>query len=365
MSTVEIRQGDILNSQAQTLVNTVNCVGVMGKGIALAFKRRFPTMFAEYSAKCSRGEVKLGQPYLYRGLDHWVLNFPTKEHWRGVSRLDDIVRGLEHLKSNCSAWNITSIAMPPLGCGNGELDWRVVGPILLRYLEDLDIPAELFAPRETPPGQVALPLLESTLDGPIEPAWVALAEIVAAINRERYHTPVGRVMLQKIGYFATVSGLPTKLSFEAASYGPWSRGLKPAISKLVNNGILREEGSEGRFRYVPGTGYNEALVAWSHSVRAWQNAIDRTTDLFMRIRTTRQAEVAATIHFVVDQLQWAGQAPDERAVFNEVKRWKERRDPPLRDEELAEAIRSLNVLGWLRVTPSDDLPVWDEDLALA
>src|SRR6266568_3518496 len=95
---VRVQIGNMFESRVQTLVNTVNCVGVMGKGIALEFKREFPEMFADYEVRCRRGEVRLGRPYLYKRLvPPWVLNFPTKDHWRSVARLEDITRGLEHL----------------------------------------------------------------------------------------------------------------------------------------------------------------------------------------------------------------------------------------------------------------------------
>src|SRR5438128_2945626 len=95
---MRILVGDILQSKAQTLVNTVNCVGVMGKGVALEFKNRFPDMYDDYVARCKAGEMRLGRPYFFRRLiPPWVLNFPTKEHWRSVSRLRDIEAGLEYL----------------------------------------------------------------------------------------------------------------------------------------------------------------------------------------------------------------------------------------------------------------------------
>src|SRR4051794_5070539 len=116
-SPVKFVQGNLLNSRAQTLVNTVNCVGIMGKGIALAFKRRYPAMFTDYVKRCDAGVVKLGEPYLYRADDHLIVNFPTKDHWRSVSRLDDIETGLRYLKEHLHEWGITSLAVPPLGCG--------------------------------------------------------------------------------------------------------------------------------------------------------------------------------------------------------------------------------------------------------
>lgn len=141
--------GNLFDSQAQTLVNAVNCVGIMGKGIAWQFKHRYPRMFLDYAARCKRGEVHLGEPYAFPvGGGKLVLNFPTKGHWREASRLQDIVTGLEFLEGNYQQMGITSLAVPPLGCGNGGLAWREVGPVLRESLSRLSIPVELYEPLE-------------------------------------------------------------------------------------------------------------------------------------------------------------------------------------------------------------------------
>lgn len=146
---VSIVTGDLFDSDAQTLVNAVNCAGVMGKGVALTFKRRFPDMFAEYAGRCHRGEVRLGEPYLYRGQSlPWILNFPTKNHWRSAARLATILTGLACLEAHYHEWGVTSLAVPALGCGAGQLSWDIVEPVLYEALGRLDIPVELYAPRE-------------------------------------------------------------------------------------------------------------------------------------------------------------------------------------------------------------------------
>src|SRR5437667_2509521 len=152
---VRTLEGDLFESSAQTLVNTVNCVGVMGKGLALEFKKRFPDMYEDYVRRCAAGQVRLGEPYLFRALlPPWILNFPTKDHWRSVSRLADIVAGLTYLERHYRAWGIESLAVPALGCNNGGLEWRVVGPTLYRHLSQLEIPVELYAPLGTPQVQL-------------------------------------------------------------------------------------------------------------------------------------------------------------------------------------------------------------------
>jgi len=142
-----VRQGNLFDSRAQTLVNAVNCVGIMGKGIAAAFKKKFPAMFADYAARCKRGELKLGEPYLFRDPSGiCILNFPTKGHWRSSSRLIDIETGLAHVVANYQALGITSIAFPALGCGAGGLEWADVQALMEAILRDLEIPVEIYAP---------------------------------------------------------------------------------------------------------------------------------------------------------------------------------------------------------------------------
>ena len=148
---IRVLIGDIFESKAETLVNTVNTVGVMGKGIALGFRKRFPEMYEDYVRRCEQREVRLGRPYLYRrSTPPHVINFPTKDHWRSVSKLYDIIKGLRYLQAHLPEWGVTSVAVPPLGCGEGRLEWRVVGPTLYRHLGDLSIPVELYAPFGTP-----------------------------------------------------------------------------------------------------------------------------------------------------------------------------------------------------------------------
>jgi len=132
------------------LVNAVNCVGVMGKGIALEFKKRYPAMFEDYVARCKRNEVRLGEPYLFRDLSGaLIMNFPTKDHWRSPSRLKDIDDGLEYFAKHAADWGVTSVAFPPLGCGNGGLAWADVESLMYRNLAELPIEIEIYTPRSS------------------------------------------------------------------------------------------------------------------------------------------------------------------------------------------------------------------------
>jgi O-acetyl-ADP-ribose deacetylase (regulator of RNase III)/uncharacterized protein YwgA len=368
---VKVLIGDLFESKAQTLVNTVNTVGVMGKGVALEFRERFPDMYDDYVARCKAGQVKLGQPYLFlRLIPPWILNFPTKEHWRSVARLSDIVRGLEYLERRYHEWGITSLAVPPLGCGEGQLEWRIVGPTLYRHLSRLSIPVELYAPHGTPSEELDVAFLmeqpvaaaSGSVGRPlrVQPGSVALVDILARIEREPYHWPIGRTTFQKIAYFATETGLHTGLKYERGSYGPFAYELKRLITSLVNNGLIREEQLGRMFAVKVGPTYEDARRAYRQDLSHWRPLIERIADLFLRMRTT-EAEVAATVHFAAMSLARSmHDKPSEKEVLADVLRWKQRRRPPLSEMEIARTIRSLAALGWLDVKPSPDLPVPEE-----
>jgi O-acetyl-ADP-ribose deacetylase (regulator of RNase III) len=134
------RRTSLFESTCQTLVNTVNCVGVMGKGIAKEFKKRDPEMFKAYKRICDDKLLTPGKLWLWRGDENWVLNFPTKTHWRSASMLEWVETGLQKFVSTYEDQGITDISFPRLGCGNGGLDWEEVRPMMEHYLSDLSIP---------------------------------------------------------------------------------------------------------------------------------------------------------------------------------------------------------------------------------
>jgi O-acetyl-ADP-ribose deacetylase (regulator of RNase III)/uncharacterized protein YwgA len=371
---IKVRKGNLFESGAQTLVNTVNCVGVMGKGVALGFRRKFPDMYADYLERCEAGQVRLGEPYLFRRLlPPWILNFPTKDHWRSVAKLSDIVTGLEYLARHYKEWGIESLAVPPLGCGEGRLDWRIVGPTLYRQLETLDLDVELYAPFDVPDEQVTVEFLRTGAGEVVSanpftprilPAAVALVAIVDCVEKERYHWPIGRTTFQKMAYFATEAGIPTGLEYRRGSYGPFAEGLKSMQTQLVNNGLLSEERQESWFMIRTGPTYADAANQYRGELEAWWSIIERVADLFLRV-STRQAEVLASVHYVARQLCDLSKSrgiakPTEAEIMRDVMKWKIHRTPPLSEEEVASAICDLNMFGWVDVTPTMELSIEPE-----
>jgi len=366
---IKVLIGNLFESKAQTWVNTVNCVGVMGKGVALEFKNRFPDMYEDYMARCKRGEVKLGRPYLFKRLVHpWILNFPTKEHWRSVANLAKIVEGLEYLLKHYKTWGIESLAVPPLGCGQGQLEWKIVGPTLYRVLNRMDIQVELYAPYGTPHEELRPEFLgerERSVEmdeisrGPewIRPAWVALVEILKRIEEQPYHWPVGRTRFQKIAYFASEQGLPLGIDYRRGSYGPFSPELKALVTRLTNNGLIREQRLGRMFAVKVGQTYEDAHKAYATYLKEWEPIIEKTADLFMRM-DTNQAEIAATVLYAARSIcNNRTETLSEKDILSCVMQWKQRRKPALDQGEVGLTIRNLAALNWLNVRASSDLPL--------
>jgi len=152
---IEDWRGNLLQADAEALVNAVNCVGVMGRGIALQFRKAYPENYYAYREACKAGEILPGRMFIFRtGLamnPKYVINFPTKRHWKDASRLEDIYAGLRALTTEIDRLGIKSIAVPPLGCGNGGLNWAYVEPLIRRAFSRMpDLYVQLFLPRVAP-----------------------------------------------------------------------------------------------------------------------------------------------------------------------------------------------------------------------
>lgn len=360
--------GDMFESRAQTLVNTVNCVGVMGKGVAEVFKKRFPAMFEDYELRCERKVVRLGEPYLYRDLSGtMIVNFPTKDHWRSPSRLTDIERGLDYFAAHYAEWGIVSVAMPPLGCGNGGLDWSEVGPLLHRKLHQLPIDVELYAPYGTPKQQLTEEFLSApsqmSLEGKgrqqtkMNPDWVVLMEVLRELQEQPYANPVGRTIFQKICYVVTEIGVPTGFSFGKGSYGPFSDEVKLALHDFANRNWLHEQtlGRMVALRVSPE--YTKDRGRFTEQIQHYQKKIAKTVDLFSRIKSTEQAEEVMTVLYACRQLKRESSSEDleEQQIYDFILEWKKSWNSDEKKGAVANAIRNLVVLGWMKARISETM----------
>jgi O-acetyl-ADP-ribose deacetylase (regulator of RNase III)/uncharacterized protein YwgA len=360
--------GDLFATKAQTRVNTVNCVGIMGKGVALEFRKRFPAMFDDYLARCERGEVRLGRPYLYKDASGVrIVNFPTKSHWRSASRLADIEHGLDYFVAHAAEWEIRSVAFPPLGCGNGGLEWSEVGPLLYSKLRDVDFDVEVYAPYGTPKQELTEEFLAAptqlSLGGKghrrkkFNPEWVALVEVVRGLGHQPYANPVGRTILQKLAYVITELGAQTDFRFAKGSYGPFAPEVKLALHELANRNWLREEQLGKMTAIRVGPQYERDRSKFVDVIEKHKKRIEKTVDLFSRIKNTDQAEEVLTVLFASRELKKAKPGEDltEQELYDYILSWKKSWRTEEKRREVAGAIRNLVMLGWMRLQFSESL----------
>lgn len=368
MATFKTLIGDMFTSNAETLVNTVNCVGVMGKGVALKFKKQYPEMFTDYARRCEQKAVRLGEPYVYQdpsGVQ--VLNFPTKDHWRSPSRLRDIERGLDYFVQHYRAWKITSMAMPPLGCGNGGLEWAEVGPLIYRKLHQLPIDIEVYAPYGTPASELTTEFLASpaqmSLEGKgrqhekMNPGWVTVLEVLKELQDQPYAPLVGRTIFQKICYVLTEMDVPTGFEFGKGSYGPFSANVKPALQEFANRNWLQEEALGRMVAMRVGEQFQKERGKFLAELKQHRRKIDKTVDLFSRIKNTEQAEEVVTVLFASRQLKKGDRTAniEEQQIYDYILDWKKTWNTPEKTEAVASAIRNLALLGWIRVQASESM----------
>lgn len=352
---MEVRIGNLFESNAKTLVNTVNCVGVMGKGIALEFKKRYPLMFDEYQHLCAIGDVKPGQPYLYTDMEgNSVLQFPTKDHWRSPSQLQYIIDGLDWFRAHYQENGITSIAFPPLGCGNGGLPWDVVGPIMYRKLKDIPIDITIFAPYGTAPEKLSVRFLDQkrqdmpNLTG-VQPAkinhyWYLIPYMVQQLNHDRYSLSVGRTILQKICFVLTREGIPMGFQFSRGAYGPFSPEIKSAIVSLTNANLIHEEQNGNMIRVQVAQDFVFDAEKYSPDELA---TVNRCLDLLSRIKNTDQAEMLATVMFSYDSLMGTGNIPSELEIVDFVENWKPHWKAG-KHNDIISTMKGLSELRWIK-----------------
>ena len=378
---IHAKIGDLFKTEMQTLVNTVNCVGVMGKGIAAIFKKEYPDMFEDYKERCDRGQMRMGEPYLYTDLaGAFILNFPTKQHWRASTRLADVEAGLDYFIANYAGWGIQSIAFPPLGCGNGGLSWETVGPLMYQKLKEIDIPVEIYAPYGTSKKQITADFLDGALQAEflvkgkrpekLRPEWATLVEVLYQLEKQPYANPVGRVIFQKICYIVTKLGVDTGFEFERNSYGPYANEVKEAVSVLANKNWISESQLGKMTAIKVGPTYEKDRREFRAQIEKFRSKIEKTVDLFSRIKSTDQAEEVATVIFAVQKLK-AERSKDpasvsEQELFDYILEWKKTwKEDEKRQANLAETIRNLQMLSWIKLRFSKSLPAQVDELAVA
>lgn len=345
---IEFRQGDILRADAEALVNTVNCVGVMGRGIALQFKKAFPENFKAYRAACERKALQPGRVFVFDLGDllnpRYIVNFPTKRHWKGKSRIEDIDAGLAALVQEVRRLSINSIALPPLGCGLGGLDWNDVRPrIQCAFRELPEVTVLVFEPKGAPDA------VSMVRQRDVPRMTVGLASLLGLMNRYLAGVMdpfVSLLEIHKLMYFMQEAGQGLKLRYEKGPYGPYAENLRHVLSVIEGHHI---------------TGYGDAVDRPDKQIEPLPEAtrqaedflrghpetsqrFDRVADLIAGFETPFGLELLSTVHWVT--CHEGASAPDQAVALTYA--WSERKKM-FTEEHISIAWEVLKQRQWLPV----------------
>lgn len=343
---INTTQGNLLAADVEALVNTVNCVGVMGRGIALQFKDAFPANFAAYAAACLAGEVEPGKMFVFETGQltnpRFIINFPTKRHWRGNSRIEDIDSGLADLRKVIVERRIKSIALPPLGSGLGGLSWPIVKARILDMLAGLDdVAIILFEPL---PNADKMKRHRNKSAPPLTPIRAALVGLVDRYLRGLMEPDITLLELHKLAYFLQAAGLDMRLRFRKAHYGPYAENLRYVLNEMEGHytagyGYGGDQ-PEKRIEIVPGA-LNAAEPLISSDTRT-ASAFVKIEELVRGFETPLGLELLATTHWAVTQEM----ARDEAGVAKVFATWNERKSNFTR-RQIGIAFDQLQSHGWL------------------
>lgn len=317
--------GNLLDAGTEAVVNTVNTVGVMGKGIALMFKEAFPDNFKAYAAACKRGEVRVGRMFVTERSDlmgpRVIINFPTKQHWRHPSKLEWVVDGLEDMKRVIRDQSVRSIALPPLGSGNGGLDWDIVRAKIVEALGELDdVEVVVFEPTAKYQNVAKRQGVEK-----LTPARALVAELV-----RRYWIlgiECSLLEVQKLAYFLErmIEALhlknPLDLQFEANKFGPYAQRLTHLLNALDGSYLhcdkrLADAGPLDVIWFEDGKKERVALYLATEG-KEYLPALEATTKLIDGFESPLGMELLATVDWLIRQQGAKAEVADIRNALDD------------------------------------------------
>jgi O-acetyl-ADP-ribose deacetylase (regulator of RNase III) len=355
---IEFSSGNILASEVEALVNTENTVGVMGKGVALQFKQAFPANYKAYRVACKGEKVELGRMFVWDsghlGLQRYIINFPTKKHWRTKSRLADIQTGLDDLVRIISELDIQSIALPALGCGNGGLDWDEVRPLIEDKLGPLPVRAIVYPPAG-PPAAREMPV--ATKKPPMTFGRAALLALVGrysqAAMRERFdliRPGASLLEIQKLMYLLQETGQLLRLGYTKGRYGPHAESLNKVLEGMEGHFI---RGYGDRSGAVMDLDPIEVLPAGEAEAKKWllsrpdvQRDVDRVLHLVNGWESAYGLELLGTLLFAARTDEKVIKEVDRAEVY--VHSWNKRKQATFPRNHILLAWQHLQSFEWLR-----------------
>lgn len=342
----EYKSGDILREDVEALVNTVNCVGVMGRGIALQFKNAFPENFKAYVAACKKGEVQPGRMFMFETGQltnpHFIINFPTKRHWRGKSRIEDIKAGLKTLADTIRLYNIHSVAIPPLGSGLGGLDWTEVKPLIETALGSLtDVRVIIYEPKGTPATEK---MVHNRKVPHMTAGRAALVELMSRYLSGLLDPFVTLLEVHKLMYFMQESGEPLQLKYQKAPYGPYAENLRHVLHAIEGHFIYGyADGGDvpdKQLKLVPGAIEDATTFLQEHPNTRIR--FDKVADLVAGFESPFGLELLSTVHWVIKNESVKSVAE----VINHTYAWNDRKRQ-FTPRQITLAVDVLSIKGWV------------------
>ncbi len=338
-------EGDLLSTDAEALVNTVNTVGVMGKGIALQFKQAFPDNYSAYEAACKRGEVQLGRMFVFHrntlNNPRIIINFPTKEHWRKRSRIEDIESGLQALIEVVESEKIHSIAVPPLGCGSGGLDWNQVRPRIEQAFSEVpEISVQLFYPEGAPRADE---MKVATKRPKMTPGRAVILALLSRYALRGYRLTL--LEIQKLAYFLQEAGQPLKLAFQKQRYGPYAENLHFVLQHMEGHFV---PGYGDRSRDVSLHLFPEAVLEAEQFLDGESETLERlarVSTLISGYETPYGLELLSTVHWIAMYENREARVNPEQAISG-VLAWNEHKRKTFTPERIASAWQRLQAEEW-------------------
>ena len=332
---IEFTKGDLLKADTDALVNTVNCVGVMGKGIALQFKMTFTENFKQYYKACKNNDVRIGRMFITRQLlkPKYIINFPTKKHWKEKSKIEYIKEGLIDLKEKIKTLKIKSIAIPPLGAGLGGLNWPEVKDLIISQLSDLDgVKIALYEPVGSPaPEEIQIRTQKPKMSN---------GRAILLNLLEQYKEPGYKLTLleiQKLMYFVQEAGESLRLKYTKETYGPYASNLEHVLQKIEGHFIrgYGDRTGDSSIRLL-----KEGLETSKEFLKDKPGALDRLKKVAEVIRgfeTPYGLELLSTVHWTVKHEN----KKEESEIVEAIQEWNKRKRNLFLPHHIQKALKHL------------------------
>lgn len=341
---IEYKNGDILREDVEAIVNTVNCVGIMGRGLALQFKNKFPQNFKEYQLACTNKEVQLGKMFVHQTGQlinpKYIINFPTKGHWKQNSKIEDISNGLDDLITIIEKYSIKSIAIPPLGSGLGGLDWKMVKKLIEEKLKNINCTVILFEPLEQK--------IEKSITKEIPKMTAGRAALIGLMDRylQGLMDPfISLIEVHKLMYFMQESGEELRLKYKKAQFGPYADNLRHVLNTIEGHFISGyEDGGDAptkQLKLIP-KAVEDAKNYLINKKNTNENFV-KVAKLVDGFETPFGLELLSTVHWIVKNEN----ASNLEEVISKIYNWNERKKQFSR-KQIQIALDTLVKNDWLK-----------------